>query len=119
VAAPVIVFVDMRSQENAAPDFQQFECKTDEAMHQFLMRHSASALKRVDVEDTRACNDAGDLEEGCYYDLLFGRKSEFAKMKGGLDTLNGLTDQLSAAIHEKDVSAAPKPPPAAQSTHPA
>ena len=38
-----------------------------------IPQNQPGAPPSVDVEDAPACNDAGDLEEGCYYDLLFGR----------------------------------------------
>ena len=73
------VFVDMRSEEASAPDFQRFECKTQEGLHDFLLLQGAIGLKRVDVEDAPVCDVAGDLEEGCRYDLVFGRGRAWAK----------------------------------------
>ena len=109
LAAPVKVFVDIRSEEASEPNFQRFECKTQEGLHDFLLRQGASGLTRADVMDAPVCHDAGDLEAGCRYDLVFGRGSEWAKMRGGLGTLNGVADEI-ALIHEEDVSPAPQPP---------
>ena len=113
LAAPVKVFVDVRSEEASEPNFQEFECKTQQDLHNYLLRQGASGLTRADVIHAPVSHDAADLEAGCRYDLVFGRGSEWARGDGVADKI--------ALIHEEDVSAAPQPPPRAQpqSSHPA
>ena len=110
LAAPVKVFVDIRSEEASEPNFQWFECKTQEDLHNFLLRQGASGLTRADVIHAPVRHDAADLEAGCRYDLVFGRGSEWAKMRGGLAGDRHEEDDHEEDDHEEDVSAAPQPP---------